>query len=117
MAESEKEKQNKKIVTEVKTFPVPFSSTGINESISISPNSSKKASKEKPHPLIKGKTVNFKYAVQVSVNPITIKIFTNFPKDIKSSGTTGGGSAFGTAYHVDGGFNNRYNSRNYFLTK
>ena len=40
-----------------------------------------------------------------------------FPKDVKFSGTTGGGSAFGTAYHVDGGFNNRYNSRNYFLTK
>ena len=40
-----------------------------------------------------------------------------FPKDIKFSGTTGGGSAFGTAYHVDSGFTNVYNSRNYFLAK
>lgn len=40
-----------------------------------------------------------------------------FPKDIKFSGTTGGGSAFGTAYHTDSGFTNVYNARNYFLAK
>ena len=40
-----------------------------------------------------------------------------FPADLKFSGTTGGGSAFGTAYHVDSGFINQYNSRNYFLFK
>ena len=45
----------------------------------------KKSSKDKPHPLVKGKVVNFKYTVQVSTSPLTIKIFTNFPKDIKSN--------------------------------
>ena len=45
----------------------------------------KKSSLEYPHPLIKGKKVNFKYAVQVSSSPITIKIFSNFPKDIKKN--------------------------------
>ena len=38
----------------------------------------KKSSEEKPHPLIKGKSVNFKYAVQISNSPITIKIFSNY---------------------------------------
>ena len=45
----------------------------------------KKSSLEYPHPLIKGKKVNFKYAVQISSSPITIKIFSNFPKDIKKN--------------------------------
>ena len=48
-------------------------------------NNLKKSSLEYPHPLIKGKIVNFKYAVQVSSSPITIKIFSNFPKDIKKN--------------------------------
>ena len=45
----------------------------------------KKSSLEYPHPLVKGKIVNFKYAVQVSSSPITIKIFSNYPKDIKKN--------------------------------
>ena len=45
----------------------------------------KKISKDKPHPLIKGRVVNFKYTVQVSTSPITIKVFSNFPKDIKKN--------------------------------
>ncbi len=45
----------------------------------------KKSSLAYPHPLIKGKTVNFKYAVQISSSPITIKIFSNFPKEIKKN--------------------------------
>jgi GTP-binding protein len=45
----------------------------------------KRSSLEYPHPLIKGKGVNFKYAVQISSSPITIKIFSNFPKEIKKS--------------------------------
>jgi len=45
----------------------------------------KKSSLEYPHPLIKGKKVNFKYAVQISSSPITIKIFSNFPKAIKKN--------------------------------
>ena len=45
----------------------------------------KKSSIEYPHPLIKGKVVNFKYAVQISSAPITIKIFSNFPKYIKKN--------------------------------
>ena len=32
-----------------------------------------------------GKSINFKYAVQISSSPITIKIFSNFPKHIKKS--------------------------------
>jgi len=45
----------------------------------------KKSSEEKPHPLIKGKSVKFKYAVQVSTSPFTIKIFSNFSKEIKKN--------------------------------
>ena len=45
----------------------------------------KKSYKDYPHPLVKGKSVNFKYAVQISSTPLTIKIFSNFPKDIKNS--------------------------------
>ena len=45
----------------------------------------KKSSQEKPHPLIKGKVVKFKYAVQISTSPFTIKIFSNFSKDIKKN--------------------------------
>ena len=35
-----------------------------------------------PHPRIKGKEVKFKYATQVLNNPLTIKIFSNFSKEI-----------------------------------
>ncbi len=45
----------------------------------------KKVSQEKPHPLIKGKSVKFKYAVQVSSTPFTIKIFSNFSKEINKN--------------------------------
>ena len=45
----------------------------------------KKSSEENPHPLIKGKSVKFKYAVQVSTSPFTIKIFSNFSKEIKKN--------------------------------
>jgi GTP-binding protein len=45
----------------------------------------KKLSEENPHPLIKGKSVKFKYAVQVSTSPFTIKIFSNFSKEIKKN--------------------------------
>jgi len=45
----------------------------------------KKSSEEKPHPLVKGKSVNFKYAVQISATPLTIKVFSNYPKYIKSN--------------------------------
>lgn len=45
----------------------------------------KRSTHEYPHPLIKGKVVNFKYAVQVSSTPITIKIFSNFSKEIKKN--------------------------------
>ncbi len=34
------------------------------------------------HPRIKGKDVKFKYATQISSNPLTIKIFSNFSKEI-----------------------------------
>ncbi len=45
----------------------------------------KNCTNEKPHPLIKGKSVKFKYAVQISTLPLTIKIFSNFSKDIKKN--------------------------------
>ena len=37
----------------------------------------KQSTKIKPHPLIDGKIVNFKYIVKVKDNPITVKIFCN----------------------------------------
>ena len=44
----------------------------------------KKTIEEYPHPRIKGRDVKFKYATQVSANPLTIKIFSNFNKEIKT---------------------------------
>tara|TARA_B100001027_G_scaffold41173_1_gene26299 strand:+ start:275 stop:1567 length:1293 start_codon:yes stop_codon:yes gene_type:complete len=43
-----------------------------------------KTIEEYPHPRIKGRDVKFKYATQVSANPLTIKIFSNFNKEIKT---------------------------------
>ena len=37
------------------------------------------------HPLINKKKVNFKYAVKINNNPITIKIFCNFASKLKTS--------------------------------
>ena len=45
----------------------------------------KKISEENPHPLIKGRSVTFKYAVQVATSPFTIKVFSNFSKEIKKN--------------------------------
>ena len=45
----------------------------------------KKATANYVHPLIKGKNVKFKYAVQTKVNPMTIKIFSNFSSQIKDN--------------------------------
>ena len=45
----------------------------------------KKISEENPHPLVKGKSVKFKYAVQVSSSPLIIKVFCNFSKEIKKN--------------------------------
>ncbi len=42
----------------------------------------KKIINRNPHPRIKGKEVKFKYGTQVSNNPLTIKIFANFTKEI-----------------------------------
>ncbi len=44
----------------------------------------KKAVYNKPHARIKGREVKFKYATQVSDNPLTIKIFSNFSKEIST---------------------------------
>ena len=38
-----------------------------------------------PHPRINGKEVKFKYGTQVSNSPLTIKIFSNFSKEISVS--------------------------------
>ena len=42
----------------------------------------KKLFLEKPHPLIEGNVVNCKNAVLMSISPVQIKIFTNFPNEI-----------------------------------
>ena len=42
----------------------------------------KKLFLEKPHPLIEGNLVNCKNAVLMSLSPVKIKIFTNFPNEI-----------------------------------
>ena len=44
-----------------------------------------KSTNDFKHPLIKRKEVKFKYAVQVSANPIIIKLFCNFAKEIKEN--------------------------------
>ena len=38
-----------------------------------------------PHPRINGKEVKFKYGTQVSKNPLIIKLFSNFSKEIQNS--------------------------------
>ena len=45
----------------------------------------KKIISDHPHPLIKGKKVNFKYATQIKSRPITVKIFCNFASKIKKN--------------------------------
>ena len=45
----------------------------------------KNATKYNQHPLVKGKVVNFKYATQISNKPIKIKIFCNYPSNIKTN--------------------------------
>jgi len=45
----------------------------------------KNATSNYVHPLIKGKTVKFKYASQIKTNPMTIKIFSNFSSEIKKN--------------------------------
>jgi len=45
----------------------------------------KKVTASYAHPLIKGKNVKFKYAVQTKVRPMTIKIFSNFSSQIKDN--------------------------------
>ncbi len=45
----------------------------------------KNTTNNNPHSRIKGKEVKFKYATQVSSNPMTIKIFSNYSKEIKNT--------------------------------
>ena len=44
----------------------------------------KKVIVQKSHPLIENKKVNFKYAVKINENPVTIKIYCNFANKIKN---------------------------------
>ena len=44
----------------------------------------KKVIIQKSHPLIENKKVNFKYAVKINKNPVTIKIYCNFANKIKN---------------------------------
>ncbi len=77
---------NKKDVNKIKTL-IYQKSKKDNKLLSTSKLNGwlKKTSSEYPHPLIKGKAVKFKYAVQISASPLKIKIFSNFPKQIKNS--------------------------------
>jgi len=45
----------------------------------------KSVTKNKKHPLIENKHINFKYAVQIKEKPITIKIFCNYSSKIKNN--------------------------------
>lgn len=45
----------------------------------------KKITREKQHPLIDGKQVNFKYAVQIKETPVTIKIFCSYSSRLKNN--------------------------------
>ncbi len=45
----------------------------------------KKVIEKNPHSRIRGKEVRFKYATQISDNPLTIKVFTNFSKEISTN--------------------------------
>ena len=45
----------------------------------------KKTVKEKQHPLIDGKKVNFKYAVQIKDKPVTVKIFCSYSNKLKTN--------------------------------
>ena len=45
----------------------------------------KNITKEKQHPLIENKKINFKYAVQIKEKPVTIQIFCNFSSKLKNN--------------------------------
>ena len=59
---------------------------GINYDISTSKlnNWLKNITRDKQHPLIENKIINFKYAVQVKKYPITIKIYCNYSSKLKN---------------------------------
>ncbi len=54
-----------------------FSTSDINKWL-------KKVIIQKAHPLVENKKVNFKYAVKINENPVTIKIYCNFANKIKN---------------------------------
>ncbi len=75
--------KNKKDILKLKDY-IHKLTTDVNKNISTS-----KINKwlyltvdQNPHSRIKGKEVKFKYATQVSENPLIIKIFSNFSKEI-----------------------------------
>ena len=45
----------------------------------------KQCTKKRQHPLVNKRKVNFKYAVKIKDNPITIKIFCNYSKKINKN--------------------------------
>ena len=76
--------QNNKDIKKLKKF-LYKSSLDIMKTISTSQINQWlfKAVEKNPHSRINGKEVKFKYATQVTQNPLTIKIFSNFTKEIK----------------------------------
>ena len=59
-------------------FNNKISTSGLNKWLKI-------ATEDYPHPFAKGKKISFKYAVQLKSFPLTIKVFTNYPKYIIES--------------------------------
>ena len=59
---------------------------GINYNISTSKLNDwlKNTTKDKQHPLIENKKINFKYAVQIKTQPVTIKIYCNYSSKLKN---------------------------------
>ena len=75
---SDIDKLKKLIVSKTKNLNIIFQTGKINSWL-------KKVSGEYTHPLINGKTVKFKYGVQISTKPVTIKLFANFSNKIKKN--------------------------------
>jgi len=77
---------DKKDVNSLKKF-INKLTININKNISTSQINKwlKKTIDKKPHSRIKGKEVKFKYATQISKNPLIIKIFSNFSSEISVS--------------------------------
>jgi len=72
------QKLKKFIFLKTKIYSIKLSTSKINTWL-------KSCTAEYKHPLVNGKVVKFKYGVQISNKPLTIKIFSNFSSKIKKN--------------------------------